>query len=312
MAATSRPRAHAPAQAEELARRRLDALLAELAGDPGHPPPGPEQPDPQLSSRDDTGQLPPVVGRHAFRPLPRGTVWGGWIEDRLPDTWRGRVRLGPAQVGAVAVLLSVGVLITAWSMTRSADEVLPASAAPVVTPATDEGAVAPTGSPASVAAQEGETAAGASSAVPAGGVDLVVDVQGAVRRPGIVVLPSGSRVVDALDAAGGYRGKPRLLKLLNLARPLVDGEQVLAGRPSGTTSVSPPAASSTTTGQPLVSLNTADQAALETLPGVGPVTAAAILQWRSDHGAFTAVDQLIEVSGIGEKTLAQIAPFVTL
>ena len=65
-------------------------------------------------------------------------------------------------------------------------------------------------------------------------------------------------------------------------------------------------------GQALVSLNTADQTLLETLPGVGPVTAAAILQWRADNGAFTSVDQLIEVSGIGEKTLAQIAPYVTL
>jgi len=63
---------------------------------------------------------------------------------------------------------------------------------------------------------------------------------------------------------------------------------------------------------PLVSLNTADEAALDTLPGVGPVTAQAILQWRAEHGSFTAVEELLDVSGIGEATLAEMAPFVTL
>ena len=238
-------------------------------------------------------------------------MWGGWVEDRLPDPLRGRVRLGGAHVAALALLLSVGVLLVAWSVARGGEEVAPA-AAPVVTP----GAV-----PADQLASPGAATpaagapSGAASPAASGGADVVVDVQGAVRKPGIVVLPQGSRVVDALREAGGYTGKRHLLRSVNLARLLVDGEQVVAGQAAGvagpgSSPVAPGASPSA--GQALVSLNTADQALLETLPGVGPVTAAAILQWRADNGAFTSVDQLIEVSGIGEKTLAEIAPYVTL
>ncbi len=308
-------RGSAALDVDDLARRRLDALLSELAGEHAQDDlPGSASrvwPD-QEAGEPEAGRAEPTpaagaVGRHAFRPLPPGDRWGGWVEDRLPDSWRGRVRLGSAQVGALALVLAVGVLLAAWQLSRGSEQVLP-TAAPVVQPppsgvssppATD--AQVPTGSPGPMAAD---------------GSQVVVDVQGAVRRPGIVVLPTGSRVVDALDGAGGYTGPKRRLRLVNLARPLVDGEQILAGRAQ--TPVAPAAGTGSTSGTPsagqtpLVSLNTADQTALETLPGVGPVTAAAILQWRADHGPFTSVDQLIEVSGIGEKTLAQIAPFVTL
>ena len=140
---------------------------------------------------------------------------------------------------------------------------------------------------------------------------MTVDVAGKVRRPGIAVLDAGSRVVDALEAAGGARAGVDLTAL-NLARVLVDGEQILVVvvPPSG---VAAPAA--TGSGAPvatLVNLNTADQIALESLPGVGPVTAQAILTWRSEHGAFTSVDQLLDVDGIGEATLAKLTPYVTL
>jgi competence protein ComEA len=104
---------------------------------------------------------------------------------------------------------------------------------------------------------------------------------------------------------------------VNLARPLTDGEQVLVGVGSSgaapSVGAAPPSASSPgTTPGALVDINTADQTALETLPGVGPVTAQAILQWRTEHGGFTSVDELLEVSGIGDATLAKIAPYVTL
>ena len=137
-----------------------------------------------------------------------------------------------------------------------------------------------------------------------------MDVAGKVRRPGIAVLPAGSRVVDALEAAGGAR-RGVDLTALNLARPVVDGEQILVGvEPAagvaGTLGSTPP------TGEALVNLNTADAAALDTLPGVGPVTAEAILSWREDNGGFTSVDELLEVDGIGEATLADLAPLVTL
>ncbi len=307
MRTSSSQRPLAPPDVEDLARRRLEVLLAELSGDPRPHSPGPDERVGRTDDRaDGAGSTP--GGRHAFRTLPRSSVWGGWVEDRLPDSWRGRVRLGPAQVGAVALLLAMGVLLAAWSLTRTSEQLVPAVSAPVVSPVTEGADLSDVASQSPVAG-----AAPASQPVSDGATDVVVDVQGAVRHPGIVVLPPGARVVDALEEAGGYTGKKHLLRLLNLARPLVDGEQVLAGRSSGAATTVPGAQSPVAgEGQALVSLNTADQTALETLPGVGPVTAAAILQWRAENGAFTSVDQLIEVSGIGEKTLAQIAPFVTL
>jgi competence protein ComEA len=101
---------------------------------------------------------------------------------------------------------------------------------------------------------------------------------------------------------------------LNLARPLVDGEQIvvglrvpaMAGNPGTGTGVTP------TTGSSIapVNLNTATAEQLDTLPGIGPVTAQAILDWRTENGSFTSVDELLEVSGIGDATLADIAPYV--
>ena len=141
---------------------------------------------------------------------------------------------------------------------------------------------------------------------------MTVDIAGKVRRPGVATLPAGSRVVDALERAGGARGRVDLTSL-NLARVLVDGEQILVGAPAhaagpaaGAVAGAPPATS------PLVNLNTATTEELDTLPGVGPVTAQKILSWRTEHGAFASVDELLEVDGIGEKTLAELAPLVTL
>jgi len=142
---------------------------------------------------------------------------------------------------------------------------------------------------------------------------VTVDVSGKVRRPGIAVLDSGARVIDALEAAGGAR--PGVdLSSINLARLLVDGEQILVGRPAATVDPVLPVtpAPGTPPAGPLVDLNLADQVQLETLPEVGPVTATAIIAWRDEHGGFTAVDELLEVDGIGDVTLGQIAPHVTV
>ena len=134
---------------------------------------------------------------------------------------------------------------------------------------------------------------------------------GKVRRPGIVVLEPGARVVDALDAAGGARRGADLAGL-NLARLLVDGEQIVVGVPP------PPGPAASAAGSPgpdpgaLVNLNTASLAELDELPGVGPVTAQAIVDWRTGNGGFRSVDQLLDVDGIGEKTLADLAPLVTV
>jgi competence protein ComEA len=140
---------------------------------------------------------------------------------------------------------------------------------------------------------------------------VVVDVTGAVRRPGLVELPGGSRVDDALTAAGGATRKADLSSV-NLARPLVDGEQIVVlrrGQTAGPVGVSVPGAPGSAPGPPL-DLNTATTQSLDALPGVGPVLAQRIIDWRTQHGRFTSVDELTEVSGIGERTLADLRSLV--
>ncbi|WP_229051428.1 ComEA family DNA-binding protein [Aeromicrobium sp. Leaf350] len=135
--------------------------------------------------------------------------------------------------------------------------------------------------------------------------EIVVDVAGLVQRPGIVALPAGSRVHEAIEAAGGLAGVVDTSGL-NLARKLVDGEQVLVG-------VAPvaPAGSGSTPGG-ATNLNTATADELDELPGVGPVTAQSIIDWRTENGSFTSVDDLLEVRGIGEATLADLRDLVTV
>ena len=99
---------------------------------------------------------------------------------------------------------------------------------------------------------------------------------------------------------------------LNLARVLVDGEQIVVGLPAAATAPPTAPVGGSTPGAPLVDLNTATTVELEGLPEVGPVTAEAIVAWRDQHGGFTAVAELLEVDGIGDATLATIAPFVTV
>jgi competence protein ComEA len=141
---------------------------------------------------------------------------------------------------------------------------------------------------------------------------VVVDVVGKVRHPGVYRLPDGSRVDDALDAAGG--ALPGVdLSQLNLARKVADGEQVAVGvsgaagpvGPTGTGAASGAAAAP-------IDLNTATLQQLDTLPGVGPVLAQRIVDWRSEHGRFDSVDQLQEVSGIGPSRLADLRSLVTV
>ncbi|WP_293787355.1 ComEA family DNA-binding protein [uncultured Aeromicrobium sp.] len=133
--------------------------------------------------------------------------------------------------------------------------------------------------------------------------ELVVDVVGAVARPGIVTVPPGSRVHEAIEAAGGLVGQPDTTSL-NMARELNDGEQLLVG-------IVAPAAGPSGAGEgQALDLNRADQSALEELPGIGPVTAAAILDWRAENGSFRSVDDLLDVKGIGEATLAELRDHV--
>lgn len=281
-----RPSPHA-----EAVSRRLELLSAELAGAPDlhtHlrvvPPPGSVPPEPAVS----VPALPepvvttvPAPGRHAARRGAAGLV---------PERWRGSVLLAPGPVAVVAVLVAVGLAVCCWWLLGSRPapvDVRPAGQA-LATPVPVDGTPSPSAA-----------------------AELVVDVAGKVRRPGIAVLPPGSRVVDALKAAGGPQDGVDLAGL-NLARLLVDGEQVLVGV------APPPGVAASAAGAPgaaagsLVNLNTASEVQLEELPGVGPVTAKSIVAFRTEHGAFRSVEELLDVSGIGEATLAEIAPHVTV
>jgi competence protein ComEA len=240
-------------------------------------------------------------GRHLRRRRGSPGALPGRLERLVPPALHGRVGLGggPALlVVSVVVLALAAAGLVAWRTVGGSEPVGPPlahrSAAPLVPPASAREAA--TG--ATPAAQETAT--------------VTVDVAGKVRRPGVRTLRAGSRVVDALERAGGPRGRVDLAGI-NLARVLVDGEQILVGRSAqpggiaaGVASNAPPTAGS------LVNLNTATGEQLESLPGVGPVTAEKILSWRESHGAFSSVDELLEIDGIGEKTFAELAPLVTL
>ncbi len=127
--------------------------------------------------------------------------------------------------------------------------------------------------------------------------EIYVHVLGAVERPGLYVLRADSRVVDALAAAGGSTDAADLAGV-NLARRVEDGEQILVPVVGAVADPSAPPS-----GDGTVDLNTADQAALEELPGIGPALAERIVAWREDNGRFRTVDDLLAVPGIGEKVL---------
>jgi competence protein ComEA len=137
---------------------------------------------------------------------------------------------------------------------------------------------------------------------------LVVHVVGAVRRPGLYRLPSGSRVNDAVQRAGGATRKANLAGI-NLAAPLADGLQVVVPGKTPGGGVAAASGSGGAASGPL-DLNSATLEQLETLPGVGPVTAQKILDYRTQHGAFTSVDELDAVPGIGPSHMAQLKGLV--
>jgi len=138
---------------------------------------------------------------------------------------------------------------------------------------------------------------------------LVIDVAGAVRRPGLYRLRAGSRIDDAIAAAGGVTGKAQV-DAVNLAAPIADGEQIVVpGRgATGAPAASSPAGGSSPSAP--LDLNTATAEQLEALPGIGPVTAQKILDYRQAHGAFHAVAELEGVPGIGPAHMAQLKGLV--
>lgn len=213
-----------------------------------------------------------------------GMPGGG--KDRFFD----RFRLGSRQAIAVLLLLLCGVAVTILALGQSSASQLPVETAPVVS--MSEPMVAPSSTPSRPA--------------------LRVHVLGAVASPGVVEVLEGAIVQDAVLAAGGLALDADPAEL-NLAAPVGDGQQIIVGttsNPRGDVVNQPAAAGSAGPGAP-INLNSATVADLEQLPGVGPVTAAAIIDWREEHGKFTTVADLQEVTGIGPKSFAKLEPLVT-
>jgi competence protein ComEA len=269
-----------------------------------------------------------VEGRH--RPPPRVLT--------VPVAFRGaRVAVSVRAVVAFVLVLVVAVVFFAVRVARAQQ-----AAAPQAVP-TGEGLVGRESVPAAFATASGATGDGATASGAGGGPTgaaavtsgasargspgrlVVIDVVGQVARPGVVTVPDGSRVVDVLTAAGGALPGADVQRL-NLARLVADGEQVFVPRPGETPPVLVGALGGSGSGAggggagsgaggasvagAVVDLNTATLAALDTLPGVGPVLAQRILDWRAQHGRFATVDELGEVSGIGDKLLEQLRPKV--
>ena len=248
----------------------------------------------------------PEPGRHAARR-------SRWLLPPLPDALRGRASLGTAQLAIVALALAAALAVTCWWLARGRATTL----APVSSPVAPSASAAPL---VALAAPVGVTGAAAvapsAAATGSAGAMVTVDVEGKVRRPGVVILPVGSRVSDALRAAGGVPHRPALGGL-NLAAVLTDGQQIMVGGAPATPVNTGITASGTSTAAgadagPLVNLNTATAEELDTLPDVGPVTAQSILEWREQNGGFTSVQELLEVDGIGPATLEKLTPHVTV
>lgn len=146
--------------------------------------------------------------------------------------------------------------------------------------------------------------AASDSAAPASVPTIYVHILGQVAAPGIYQLPDGSRVVDAVAAAGGLTTDADAAGV-NLARVVGDGEQIIVPAVGEQTSASGP-------GSGLVNINTADSTALETLPRIGPAMAGRIIAWREANGRFSAIEDLLDVTGIGEATFAGLKDLVTV
>jgi competence protein ComEA len=147
---------------------------------------------------------------------------------------------------------------------------------------------------------------------------VFVHVVGRVRRPGVYELHEGDRVIDAIRAAGGAK-QDADLRSINLAALLADGEQIIVwkrGAPGDPFPVSGPAGSSGSSGAggppALINVNTATLDQLESLPGIGPALGQRIIDYREQHGPFASVDDLLNVSGIGDQRLADLRPLVTV
>ncbi|MFH8766845.1 helix-hairpin-helix domain-containing protein [Streptomyces althioticus] len=238
-------------------------------------------------------------------PGPPPGRFGPALRERLPLWVQARCGLERRSVVALSALLALALVLAVqhfWSGRTQpvrAPEVV--RAAPAAQREGVDGGGGPSAAPGSFGQAGGTTAP-----------EIVVDVSGKVRDPGVHRLPAGSRVEDALKAAGGVRPGTRTTGL-NRARFLVDGEQVVVGGPAPAAAAAPagPAGTGAAAGPTApVSLNTATVDQLDTLPGVGPVLAQHIVDYRTRNGGFRSVDELREVNGIGDRRFADLRDLV--
>ncbi|MGY1593128.1 helix-hairpin-helix domain-containing protein [Geodermatophilus sp. SYSU D00708] len=273
----------------DLIRARLRVLLDEGGRARGWVPD--DEPDDHVDDDPDgaDGDELPEPGRPEEEPDPG--LPDGIGRHRAPGT---AVRLGPGRRGVWAlwvagVLAALAVAAGTW-----VDR-------PRVEPAPAPTSAAPSTSSTAPATPSVGMAADASPTV-------VVSVVGLVSRPGLVTLPAGARVADAVTAAGGLLPEADPASV-NLAAVVSDGQQVAVGVP-GAAPAGPAAAGTAGTG--LVDLNTATVADLDALPGIGPVLAQRIVDHREQQGRFASVEQLDDVPGIGPSTYAELAELVTV
>lgn len=222
-----------------------------------------------------------------------------------PLPQRTRLTRVAVAVGALSSVVTVAILLLAGGQESTPAPPLPLAAHDTVTTTTEPTAASGTGAVSDATAAGGPTAANATTA------RLVVSVVGKVAEPGLVTVDEGARVADALEAAGGATGGANLATI-NLARKLSDGEQIYVDVPVPAGMTEAAAARRDGATKSRVDLNAATAAELRELPGVGEVTAQRILEWRAEHGGFTGVEQLREVSGIGEQRLADLRERVTV
>lgn len=257
---------------------------------------------------------PPVATEEPEEPVGRG--------EQLPRSIRS-LRVAPAgrAVGGLALLvaLAVATAAVAWWLARPQEQQLPPRVRTVGMPLQAGTGDQPERSRLTGTSRPNDTS---QPLAPVGSGRLFVHVVGAVRDPGVVELPPGSRVTDAVAAAGGVT-RVAAPASVNMARPVLDGEQVVvlrrgdpaaspmnpAGVPAGASGAGAGGGAPAGPGEP-VDLNSASLDQLDALPGIGPVLAQRILDWRTTNGRFSSVDELGEVSGIGEATLADLRPLV--